>query len=124
MNSSTEERRFSFIIPTPTSASKPGFPVAPSKLSSWCVPIEVMQCHTLLLREMRSEVRSHRKEDVHNGFIRYKNFVHRLFSRILARGAFICLWILLVAVGRPEQEREAKQPAVIILRVWSYKIVQ
>ena len=46
--------------------------------------------------------------EIQTGGIRYENFVPRLFSRILARSAFICLWILWVAVGRLGQETEAR----------------
>ena len=39
MNSSTEERMFSVIIPKPTSASKPRFSKNTFLAVSWCVPI-------------------------------------------------------------------------------------
>ena len=39
MNSSTEERMFSVIIPTPTSASKPGLSKDTFLAVSWCVPV-------------------------------------------------------------------------------------
>ena len=54
-------------------------------------------------------------DSLQSGGVRHENFVPILFSRILARRE--------VAVGRRGQEREAEQRAVIILHVWSHKIV-
>ena len=43
-----------------------------------------MKCHTLLLREMRLDVRSHLKEDVYNGFNQVVYAMRILYSLLVA----------------------------------------